>query len=100
MMPNAAPSLDLPVTAPHATTDPVAARRAAREFEALFVSQMIAEMFTDIGADPIFGGGHAEEMWRSMLHQEYGREIVQRGGFGLADAVMREVLQAQEGPVT
>jgi Rod binding domain-containing protein len=44
----------------------------------------------------MFGGGYAEEMWRSMLTQEYGKEIAKRGGFGIADSVMAAMIKAQE----
>lgn len=83
--------------APLRTTDPAAAREAAQEFEAVFISQTLAQMFADIDVDPVFGGGHAEEIFRGMLIEEYGREISKAGGFGLADAIMREILVAQEG---
>ncbi|MDX2223528.1 MAG: rod-binding protein [Rhodospirillaceae bacterium] len=71
-------------------------RAAAQEFEAFFIGQMMQHMWTDVGVDPEFGGGHAEEMWRSMLTQEYGKEIAKRGGFGIADQVMAAMIKAQE----
>lgn len=75
--------------------DIAAARKAGEEFEAVFLSQMIAHMFAGVGDDPIFGGGEAGRMYRSMMHDEYGKAIARAGGIGVADAVMREVLKLQ-----
>ncbi|MFC5359899.1 rod-binding protein [Azospirillum himalayense] len=72
-------------------------RQSANEFESVFVSQMLGHMFDGIEVDQTFGGGHAEEMFRSMLTNEYGKQVSRSGGFGIADQVYRELLRAQEG---
>ena len=71
-------------------------RKAAGEFETQFLSQMLAPMFETVETDPTFGGGHGEEMFRSLLVNEYGKQMSNRGGFGIADSVYRELLRAQE----
>jgi Rod binding domain-containing protein len=71
--------------------------RAAEDFEAVFLSQMLESMFKGIKTDGPFGGGHAEEMMRSFMLQEYGKVMAAGGGIGIADAVKRELLHAQEG---
>ena len=43
-----------------------------------------------------FGGGQAENVWRSMMLQQYGRAIADHGGIGIADMVSREMLKVQE----
>ena len=53
-------------------------------------------MFSGIKTDGLFGGGHGEEVFRSMMLQEYGKSVAQRGGFGIADAVQRQILSLQE----
>jgi Rod binding domain-containing protein len=72
------------------------ARAAAKDFEAFYLSQMLQPMFSGLSTAPPFGGGHAESVWRSLLVDEYGRQIAQGGGVGVADAVMRTMLSAQE----
>ncbi|HEX9835400.1 MAG TPA: rod-binding protein [Alphaproteobacteria bacterium] len=72
------------------------AKRAAEEFEAQFLAQMLEHMFADVRTDGPFGGGQAEEIYRSLLMQEYGKVIAKAGGVGLADTVRREILRAQE----
>ena len=81
---------------PMRTDDPATAREAAEEFEAFFLSQVLDSMFKGIKSDGMFGGGSAESAIRPMLLQEYGKLLAQRGGIGLADAVMRELLITQE----
>lgn len=79
-----------------AASTPEAARRAAIEFESVFLSQMLAPMFNGISADGPFGGGQGETVYRSLLVDEYGKLMSQTGGIGLADSVMREILKHQE----
>ncbi|NKB43403.1 MAG: chemotaxis protein [Alphaproteobacteria bacterium] len=71
------------------------AKEASEQFESFFIGQMLEYMNTDINSDGLFGGGHAEEVWRSMLNQEYGKEIAKSSSLGVSDAVMRSLLQAQ-----
>lgn len=78
------------------TGDVEAARTAAEEFEAVFISQMLEHMFAGIRTDGPFGGGHGEEMFRSMMLTEYGQMISQSGGVGIADQVMAEILRLQD----
>lgn len=71
-------------------------RKAAGEFESVFISQMLGHMFDGVETDETFGGGEGETMFRSLLVNEYGKQVTARGGLGLADAVYRELLRAQE----
>ena len=72
------------------------AKQTAQEFEAQFLAQMISHMFEGIETDGMFGGGHGEEMYRSLMFDEFGKALARAGGIGLADAVQREILKAQE----
>lgn len=71
-------------------------RKAAQEFEAMFISQMLEHMFAGVETDPMFGGGEAEDIYRSMLVDEYGKLMAKSGGIGVADHVMRQLLESQE----
>ena len=44
-----------------------AVEEAAREFEAVFVSEMMKPMFEGIKTDGMFGGGKGEEVFRGFL---------------------------------
>ena len=71
-------------------------RRAAEEFEAIFVAQMLAPMFQGIETDGLGGGGMGEEIFRPMLIERYAEAIAQSGGVGIADSVVREFLRMQQ----
>ncbi len=75
-------------------------REAANEFEAVFISQMLTHMFDGVGDDNAFGGGHAEEIYKSMLIDEYGKIMVDAGGIGVADHVVRQLVGQQERATT
>jgi Rod binding domain-containing protein len=81
---------------PRPEQDTRSLRAAAQELEAVFLSQMMETMFEGIRTDGPFGGGHGEAVYRSLLIQEYGKVIAKRGGIGLADAVTRQMIGAQE----
>jgi len=71
-------------------------RKAAEDVEAFFISMVFETMFSGIKTDGEFGGGQGEKVFRSMMIQEYGKATAKAGGFGIADAVQREMLQLQE----
>ncbi len=73
-----------------------AARAAAEEFEAVFLSTMLDGMFSGLGTDAPFGGGSSEKTYRSMLTAEYAKEISRKGGIGIADQIAREMIAIQE----
>lgn len=71
-------------------------KKTAQDFEASFLSQMLKPMFQGLKTDGLFGGGQAEETWRSFLVDEMAKKTVAAGGIGLADTVMSEMLKMQE----
>lgn len=71
-------------------------RETAQDFEAVFLSQMMKPMFEGLSAEAPFGGGPGEDMWRSLMVDEYGKSVAKSGGIGIADAVMGEMLRMQE----
>ena len=85
-----------PLTAPTPTRDVVAARKAAEEFESVFITEFLGTMFEGIDTDGPFGGGPGEQMFRSLMLDQYAKKIAHLGGFGLADAVTRELTRIQE----
>lgn len=79
-----------------AGADAVRAKKVAQEFEGVFVAQMLGHMFEGISTDGPFGGGQGEAMFRSLLMEEYGKEVAAQGGFGIANQVTAELLKHQE----
>lgn len=95
---DAAPSLLASSAAPIVPkgVDAAAAKKAAQNFESFFLSQTFESMFDGVGEDDLFGGGEGERIYRSMLLQEYSKVAAKSGGIGIADAVQREIMRAQE----
>ena len=79
----------------NASTDENKAAAAAQEFEAVFISQMLTPMFEGLATDGIFGGGHAEKIYQSMMIEEYGKLLSQSGGIGVSGAVKAQILELQ-----
>ncbi len=97
-------SLPVPQTVltaePGASLDPArhqALRTIAREYESMFLGRMLQQMYATVGVDETFGGGSGEQMFRDLLVDEYGKQAGERGGIGLADGILRELIRAQEG---
>ena len=89
-----ADQFDKKVTSAKTSTNDAAAQ-AAQEFESVFISQMLTPMFEGIEPDGLFGGGSAENIYKSMMLEEYGKLIAANGGIGIADAVKSEMLEMQ-----
>lgn len=69
--------------------------KIAEDFEAVFLSQMMQNMFEDVDFDPM-NDGPGEDVYKSMLVDEYGKILSRAGGIGIASHVKREMLAAQE----
>lgn len=70
-------------------------KKAAAEFEAMMIAQMLQPMFESLSTDGAFGGGSGEEMFRPMLVEQYAKGIAKNGGIGLSDVVAQEMLRMQ-----
>ncbi len=67
----------------------------ARDFEAVFISEMIKPMFEGIETNGIFGGGKGEEIFRGMMIQEYGKEIARKNITNIQTQVMNKLIEIQ-----
>lgn len=78
------------------SADKAKAKDAAQDFEAFFLSRMMESMFEGVSTDGMFGGGEAEKIYRSLLLDEYGKEMAKLGTVGVKDYVMDAILKLQE----
>ena len=89
-----------PGTAPQQASNPHQAakmQRAAQDFEAMALNQLLAPMFETVDTSRgSFGGGEGEQAWKPMLVQEMAKAIARAGGLGLAKPVMEQMLRMQE----
>jgi Rod binding domain-containing protein len=71
------------------------AEGVARQFERMFIAEMLGPMFSGIETDGPFGGGNAEGTFRPMLIDQYADAMSKKGGIGISDAVLKEILRLQ-----
>ena len=71
-------------------------RKAAVQFTGVFMSQMFSHMFEGVGTDTMFGGGQGEEMFHSVLTDEYGKAAAKQNVGGLTDKIMHALIAQQE----
>jgi len=87
---SAAPKIPAP------TGNAAKAVKSAKEFESVFISQFLGSMFSGISTDGPTGGGQGEEMFRSMMVDQYAKGIEGQGGFGIAAQMKAELLKHQQ----
>jgi len=98
LLPSVSVTPAAPTVASNATVS--AAKKAGEDFEAFFLSQSFENMFAGIEADPVFGGGNGESVYRSLLVQEYSKVAAKSGSTGIGADVTREILRLQEAQGT
>jgi Rod binding domain-containing protein len=67
------------------------ARKAAKEFESLFVSFMVKAMRSTVGENPLLPPSFGEKVYTDMLDTEYSNQISEHGGLGLADMILKQI---------
>ena len=71
--------------------------KQAVELEGVFLNTLMKEMFSSISTEEnSFGGGFAEETWRGMQAEQFASVVAEKGGIGLADQLMGDLLRLQE----
>ena len=72
------------------------ARAVAEKFEAFFLRTVLEDLIPAPKDDAFGGGGNAEKIWTSQLHEQYAELLAKRGGVGIADLVYQQLLTLQE----
>jgi flagellar protein FlgJ len=85
-----------PPIAPPGAAEPEALKQSSEKFVAMFMSQMFSQMFSGVGTNSMFGGGAGEEMFKSVLIDEYGKAAAKQGGMGMTDQIMHALIAQQE----
>jgi Rod binding domain-containing protein len=72
------------------------ARKTADEFETVFLENFTQTVTATAGEEgPLGANGTGGDVWRSMLSQEYARQLQKAGGVGLSDQILRDLIQVQ-----
>ena len=67
---------------------PEEAKKLGQDFEAMFLEEMMRPMFAGVSKpNAMFGGGHGEEAFQTMMVQEYAKAFAKRGGIGVAKQI-------------
>lgn len=76
------------------TMDAETAKKVGKEFESLFVSQMLEHMMSgDSMGDSLFGDAESDEIYKSMMVEQYSKAIVKSGGIGIAKYIEQGLAQ-------
>lgn len=70
--------------------------KTAKDFESVFMAQMLKPMWEGVKTDGMFGGGPGEDAMRDLLMQEYGKSMVRNDQFGLSPTIMDAMIRMQE----
>jgi flagellar protein FlgJ len=70
--------------------------KAAVKFEAMFMNEMLSHMSAGLKTDGPMGGGHGEEVFQSLLTEQYGKIVADSGQTGLSKNIEKEMLHMQE----
>ncbi|PKK91825.1 MAG: hypothetical protein CVV64_03795 [Candidatus Wallbacteria bacterium HGW-Wallbacteria-1] len=74
-------------------------REVSREFESIFVNQMLKAMRKTVMKTGMMDGGTGEEVFTEMLDTEYSKSLAASGGFGLAEMIYKQLSRDQIGSV-
>ena len=91
-------TISLPSPASAAAAAPMAKlRKAAEDFEAMAIGQLLKPMFdtVDNSRGPM-GGGAGEAAWTPMLVDQIAKHMAARGGLGLAGPILQQMILMQE----
>ena len=75
-------------------------REVATQFEALFVQTLLKEMREASLGDPILGSSNEHKTYTEMFDQQLAGELASHQGFGIADALVRQLSIAEPAATT
>lgn len=62
----------------------------AKDFESIFVHNLIKSMRSSIPKDRLISGGNAENIYQDMLDEQYSKIIVKRADMGIAKNIYEQ----------
>ena len=77
------------------TDEAGALRAAAKQFEMLLTDIMMRSMRATVPSDGAMDG-EGTKLFTSLLDQEYSKGVAQKGGWGLADLLVKQLSQLRE----
>ena len=65
--------------------------QACKDFEALFVKQMLDAMRKTVQKSDLTNSGMAEDIFEDMLYDEYSKKMTNTAGFGVANLLYKQM---------
>lgn len=69
----------------------------ARQFEAVFLNQMVGAMRKTVQPNALIPQGQGEKIYQSMLDTEHAERMAQANQFGLSDMIYEHLLRSSGG---
>ena len=66
-------------------------KQACRDFEAIFVKQMLDAMRKTVPQGTLMNGGQGEEVFEDMLYEKYAEEMTKTARLGIADLLYSQL---------
>ncbi|MBX7144136.1 MAG: rod-binding protein [Oligoflexia bacterium] len=70
--------------------------KAATQFEAMLVQEMLKSMWSTVPQNGLISGSREEEMFRDMFNEGLANQISEGPGLGIKDVVIREITRAEK----
>lgn len=67
-------------------------KKAAEDFESLFIQQMLSAMRKTVPESDLFGDRKAEKMFETMLDEEMSKNMSKAGGIGLSKMIYEQMV--------
>lgn len=69
-------------------------KKVSEEFESIFLGIVLKSMRDTVGKSGLVDGGNAEDIYRSMLDEEYAAQMAEQRSTGIADNIENFLLDA------
>lgn len=66
-------------------------KKACKDFEAIFITNMLKEMRKSIPKSDLLDSSHASEIYRSMMDQKIAEKIAHGKGLGLGEILSKQL---------
>lgn len=77
-------------------------RQVSEQFESVFLNLVLKSMRDTVQSSGLVDGGNAEEIYRSMLDNEYSQSMAEQRQTGIADAIEKFIVgslpKGNQGP--
>jgi len=65
--------------------------KAATEFEALLLQEMLKSMWKNVPSEGLISGSREEELYRDMLNEAMAKNISENQSIGIKEVILREM---------